>query len=210
MGGERFFFFVKSHCSENNERWEMLVARDWRSTNLPLWTDGMAPKKEMKRRRKKSANQHPSREDLKISFPSEKLRWGQFSWMPRDIKMSKWYEGDLYWICLQKWHISREMPQKVSCCARIQWSWVFLRNKSFHRSCLNLPVQLWECSLVWVLLSYLSNQSLILYLFKCSLPAHTILTTWWKAPSNGLTQLSVIILKGISTRGLVFLILQKK
>ena len=87
--------------------------------------------------------------DFKIFFPSEKLRWGQFSWMPRDIKMSKWYEGDLYWICLQKWHISREMPQKVSCCARIQWSWVFLRNKSFHRSWnLNLPVQLWECSLV--------------------------------------------------------------
>ena len=115
---------------------------------------------------------------------------------------------ELYWICLQKWHISREMPQKVSCCARIQWSWVFLRNKSFHRSWnLNLPVQLWECSLVWVLLSSLSNQSLII-LFKCSLSAHTILTTWWKAPSNELTQLSVIIC--VSTRGLVFLILQKK
>ena len=118
---------------------------------------------------------------------------------------------ELYWICLQKWHISREMPQKVSCCARIQWSWVFLRNKSFHRSWnLNLPVQLWECSLVWVLLFSLSNQSLILYLNKCSLSAHKILTRWWKAPSNGLTQLSVIILKGISTRGLVVLILQKK
>ena len=125
--------------------------------------------------------------------------------MPRDIKMSKWYEGDLYWICLQKWHISREMPQKVSCCARIQWSWVFLRNKSFHRSCLNLPVQLWECSLVWVLLSYLSNQSLILYLFKCSLPAHTILTTWWKAPSNGPTQLMWLFWRVFQLDGLFFL-----
>ena len=37
-----FSIFVKSHCSESNERWEMLVARDWRSTNLPLWTKGMA------------------------------------------------------------------------------------------------------------------------------------------------------------------------
>ena len=90
-----FSIFVKSHCSESNERWEMLVARDWRSTNLPLWTDGMAPKKEMKRWRKKSANQHPFKEDLKRFYnllPFRKLRWGQFSWMPRDIRMSKWHE----------------------------------------------------------------------------------------------------------------------
>ena len=116
---------------------------------------------------------------------------------------------ELYWICLQKWHISREMPQKVFCCARIQWSWVFLRNKSFHLSCLNLPVQLWECSLVWVLLSYLSNQSLILYLFKCSLPAHTILKTWWKAPSNGPTQLMWLFWRVFQLDGLFFLSCRK-
>ena len=29
---------------------------------------------------------------LPLPFSSEKLRWGQFSWMPRDIRMSKWHE----------------------------------------------------------------------------------------------------------------------
>ena len=154
--GKRFFYFCKISL-----QWKQREVRDAGGPRLKEHQSSFMDRrngaqKRNEKMKKKSANQHSFKEDLKRFYNLLEVRaiflnatWHQNEQMTRE---------ELYWICLQKWHISREMPQKVSCCARIQWSWVFLRNKSFHRSWnLNLPVQLPGVGLAFFSLKSISN-----------------------------------------------------